>query len=150
MAKILKIENQIVTIGLDNGGIEEVRSCDISFDPEVGDLVDIFKNSDTTIVTKREKEVQQESEGVHVNVTNNIGGMNETRYGKKKVVNKVVYCLLAFFLGGLGVHKFYSGRIGLGIAYILFAWTWIPCIIGVIEGIIGITKKADVNGNILI
>jgi TM2 domain-containing membrane protein YozV len=34
------------------------------------------------------------------------------------------------------VHKFYLGKIGLGIVYILFCWTFIPAIIAFVEGII--------------
>lgn len=52
------------------------------------------------------------------------------------IKNKVVAGLLAVFLGGLGIHKFYMGKIGMGILYLLFCWTWIPSIIGFIEGII--------------
>ncbi|OOE18017.1 TM2 domain-containing protein [Bacillus subtilis] len=50
--------------------------------------------------------------------------------------NKIVAALLAFFLGGLGIHKFYLGRVGQGILYILFCWTGIPSIIAFIEFII--------------
>lgn len=49
--------------------------------------------------------------------------------------NKTVAALLAIFLGGIGIHKFYLGQVGWGILYILFAWTWIPMIAGFIEGI---------------
>ena len=44
--------------------------------------------------------------------------------------------IFAFFLGGLGVHKFYLGRPGTGIVYLLFCWTFVPAIIGFIEGIV--------------
>ena len=44
--------------------------------------------------------------------------------------------VLAILLGGLGIHKFYLGKIGLGIVYLLFCWTGIQAIIGLIEGII--------------
>jgi TM2 domain-containing membrane protein YozV len=50
--------------------------------------------------------------------------------------NKVTAGLLALFLGGLGVHKFYLGQTGLGILYLVFCWTGIPAIIALIEGII--------------
>ena len=43
---------------------------------------------------------------------------------------------LAFILGGVGAHKFYLGSAGLGILYIIFCWTFIPAIIGLIEGIV--------------
>ena len=42
---------------------------------------------------------------------------------------------LAIFLGGIGAHKFYLGRPGWGVAYLLFCWTLIPAILGVLEGI---------------
>ena len=50
--------------------------------------------------------------------------------------NRIVAALLAFFLGGFGVHKFYLGRIGWGIVYLIFFWTFIPAIIAFIEFII--------------
>lgn len=53
--------------------------------------------------------------------------------------DKLVAALLAIFLGGFGVHKFYLGSIGLGILYLLFCWTFIPSMIGFIEGIIYLT-----------
>ncbi|RJX80311.1 NINE protein [Escherichia coli] len=40
--------------------------------------------------------------------------------------------LLAFFLGGLGAHKFYLGKVGQGFLY-LFCWTFIPAIVAFIE-----------------
>ena len=43
---------------------------------------------------------------------------------------------LAFLLGFLGVHKFYLRRYVQGILYAAFFWTFIPAIIGFIEGII--------------
>ena len=65
-------------------------------------------------------------------------------------VNKVAYVLFAFFLGGLGAHKFYSGRIGMGILYLVFCWTFIPAIIAFIEAIIALTKPSDSSGNIMV
>ncbi|NLB53283.1 MAG: TM2 domain-containing protein, partial [Syntrophomonadaceae bacterium] len=55
--------------------------------------------------------------------------------------NKVAAGVLAILLGGLGVHKFYLGRIGWGILYLIFFWTAIPAIVGLIEGIIYLTMS---------
>ena len=52
------------------------------------------------------------------------------------VKSKVAAGVLAILLGGIGVHKFYLGKIGTGILYLLFCWTGIPAFIGFIEGII--------------
>ncbi|ANB57021.1 TM2 domain protein [Anoxybacillus sp. B7M1] len=57
--------------------------------------------------------------------------------------NKVVAGLLAILLGGLGIHKFYLGKLGQGILYLLFSWTGIPSIIGFIEGIVYLVKSDE-------
>jgi len=57
--------------------------------------------------------------------------------------NKTVAALLAFFLGGIGIHKFYLGNIGWGILYILFCWTWIPSIAAFCEGILYLMMSED-------
>lgn len=51
-----------------------------------------------------------------------------------RVKNKWVAFLLCFFLGYLGAHKFYEGRIGIGILYLLtlglFGIGWfVDCIV---------------------
>ncbi|MCI5884014.1 MAG: TM2 domain-containing protein [Clostridiales bacterium] len=52
------------------------------------------------------------------------------------IKNKIAAGLLGIFLGAIGVHKFYMGKIGMGILYLCFCWTGIPAIVGFIEGII--------------
>ena len=47
--------------------------------------------------------------------------------------NSTTGVILALFLGGLGVHHFYMGRIGLGVLYLAFCWTFIPAIVALIE-----------------
>ncbi len=66
--------------------------------------------------------------------------------------NKMTAGLLALFVGGFGVHKFYLGQTGIGVVYLLFCWTGIPGIIAFIEGIILLTMSDDdfnakYNGN---
>lgn len=48
--------------------------------------------------------------------------------------SRIAAALLAIFFGGLGIHKFYLGR-WTGIFYLMFCWTFIPAIIGLIEGL---------------
>jgi TM2 domain-containing membrane protein YozV len=62
---------------------------------------------------------------------------------RKKIVEKYLYlkskigvmkdkssaAILALFLGGIGVHRFYLNQIGLGFLYLIFCWTFIPMII---------------------
>ncbi|MBT2815208.1 TM2 domain-containing protein [Staphylococcus coagulans] len=65
-------------------------------------------------------------------------------------VNKWIYAVLAIVLGDLGVHKFYSHKIGLGILYVLFSWTGIPGVIGIIEGILVLLKTPNETNEIIV
>jgi TM2 domain-containing membrane protein YozV len=66
-----------------------------------------------------------------------MGGMTPTASGK----SRMAAALFALLLGGLGVHKFYLGQTGMGVLYLLFCWTFIPAIIGFIEGIVLLTQS---------
>lgn len=50
--------------------------------------------------------------------------------------SKSTAVVLAFFLGGLGAHKFYMGHNGWGVVYLLFCWTFIPALIAIIDVIV--------------
>ena len=166
MAKIIKIDNDVIFIGTDNGDFQEVRRSDCNFEPSVGDNVEVFASDTKTIVTKVVKEEKpapkQEMpynyppQGININLQNaqsTPAGMPVANYQNvygKTVVNKIVYCILAFCMGGIGIHKFYAGRIAAGIIYLLFCWTWIPSIIAFIEFIIALCQPSDANGNILV
>jgi TM2 domain-containing membrane protein YozV len=54
---------------------------------------------------------------------------------------RVSAALFAMLLGSFGAHKFYMGDTGLGVIYLLFFWTGIPTIIGLIEGIFYLTMS---------
>lgn len=47
--------------------------------------------------------------------------------------NKTTAIVLAGLLGGLGIHRFYLGRPGSGILYLVFFWTFIPVLLSLAE-----------------
>ena len=65
------------------------------------------------------------------------GGSSIAPNGKSKIAAG----LFAIFLGGFGAHKFYLGKVGQGIVYLLFCWTLLPAIVGFIEGIVYLTMS---------
>lgn len=56
---------------------------------------------------------------------------------------KSTAAILAFFLGGLGIHRFYLGQSGKGIVYLIFFWTCIPAIIALIDFIVILCMSRD-------
>lgn len=153
MAKIIKLDGEKILIGLDDGNIKEVRAIDVNFAPAVGDEVEVYESESATVVTKKESKKESNNQGgININVSNNqTTSQAPYQYvASGSVVNKVVYCILAFFLGGIGAHKFYAGKVGSGLMYLLFFWTAIPAFIAFIEFIVALCKKADANGNILV
>lgn len=151
-AKIIDIKQDVISLGLENGEIKEVRSCDINFVPHLGDKVEIFETDSKVIVSKIEEEKSAlPNGGININLSNSQNvSAPQALVASGKVVNKVAYCILAFFLGGFGIHKFYAGKTGAGVTMLLFCWTFIPAIIALIDFIVGLTKKSDTNGNIII
>ncbi len=63
--------------------------------------------------------------------------------GKYEDKDKTTTALLAIILGGFGVHHFYLGNTTNGILYLVFCWTYIPAILGLIEGIMIITQSDE-------
>jgi TM2 domain-containing membrane protein YozV len=57
--------------------------------------------------------------------------------------NNIVAAILALFLGGLGIHKFYLGKKLQGFLYLSFSWTFIPCIISFFDAIILLTMDKN-------
>lgn len=57
--------------------------------------------------------------------------------------SRIAAALLAFFLGGVGIHKFYLGQVRAGIIYLIFFWTLIPAIIAFVEFILFLTMSDE-------
>jgi len=85
------------------------------------------------------EELKQESAAAPQVVINNANtssnvNTNVNGGGYRKAINKWTAFFLCLFLGGIGAHKFYEGKIGMGILYIctcgLFCIGWIiDCIV---------------------
>lgn len=149
MAKIIDIKKDIICIGSESGYIDEVRSDDLNFVPHIGDEVEIFKTETKTIVNKVEKKNNLTDGAININM-NQVQNSANPVYLSGKVVNKITYILIVLFLGGIGGHKFFAGKIGTGFLYLLFFWTGIPALVSFFELISAILKKADANGNIVV
>ncbi len=66
-------------------------------------------------------------------------------------INKVLYLVLIFFLGSLGIHKYLNGRILPGIVQLILSFILVGSIIALVEFIWGIIKlEKDENGEITI
>lgn len=59
------------------------------------------------------------------------------------MVNRTTAAIVALLVGGFGIHRFMTKQVGLGIAYLLFFWTFIPAIIAFIDFIIWITMSDE-------
>ncbi|MBK5095808.1 MAG: NINE protein [Deltaproteobacteria bacterium] len=60
-----------------------------------------------------------------------------------KISRRVAAAIFAILLGSFGVHRFFLGQIGWGILYVLFCWTFIPAVAGLIEGILYLTMSEE-------
>ncbi|WP_224332236.1 TM2 domain-containing protein [Haloprofundus halobius] len=56
---------------------------------------------------------------------------------------RLVAALLAILLGSFGAHKFYLGRTKMGILYLLFFWTGLPGLVGIVEGALYLSKSRE-------
>ena len=70
------------------------------------------------------------------------------------VKDKTVAVVLAFFVGGFGIHKFYLGNNVAGVLYLLFSWTLIPSVIAFFDfiGLLLMSEQAfqvQYNGGML-
>lgn len=49
--------------------------------------------------------------------------------------NRILAGILAILLGAFGVHKFYIGNRQSGLLCVVFCWSLVPTVMGIIDGI---------------
>ena len=55
---------------------------------------------------------------------------------RRKMKSRTTAWILALFLGGIGIHKFYLRKTAWGVVYLVFCWTYIPLIVSFVEFIV--------------
>lgn len=141
--KIIKVDSETITVAkTGDNTLEKYDRSQFSFEPQLNDEVDIYTDEFDVIINKKESKL-------------NIPQPNFSKEGlendlKPHKVNKIIYLIVTFFLGGLGVHKFYAGKTVLGILYLVFCWTYIPSLIAFFEFLGALFKKEDINGDIYV
>ncbi len=162
MAKVIEVNMQNVSIGMDDGTIEEVLSSSLNFVPHIGDEVEIFRTAEKLIVSKKTSSGGDNPNYININVDNssnnssNNSNTNATyaapSYGTPvylgKPVNKFAYLLLCFFGGAFGLHKFYVGKVAMGLCYLLFSWSFVPFVCAFFDFFGALFRGADPHGYI--
>lgn len=74
----------------------------------------------------------------NTNTNENINAINA--YMQTRARNKWVALLLCFFLGGIGAHKFYEGKTGMGVLYL---FTFGLAVVGILIDFIALLFKPN-------
>ena len=136
--KIIKVTDDEVLIGISEQDVVKIPKSSIDFEAKVGMEVERYTSNGETFFVPKQSIITPSDTAQNAD--------NVAQEGRK--VNKILYILMAFFFGGIGVHKFLIGRVGTGILFIIFSWTLIPSIIAFVDFIIGCCKQPDKNGDI--
>ena len=131
MAEILEINNDNVKVGTDDENITTVPIGSVRFaNPQIGQEVKIYKDENGLILK-------------NVNSNQSVVANNDDR----RKINKIVYILITFFLGALGVHRFMRGQVGLGILMLLIGWWATFGIWPLVDFIISLVKLSAYKGD---
>lgn len=127
---------------MENENTSPVQTIETKFCKHCGEKIP----KDAVLCTHCGRQVEeinnQAAPQVVVNNTNANSNVNQNYNNAldKKMKNKWVSLCLCFFLGAFGAHKFYEGKVGMGILYLL---TLGLCGIGIIIDFIVILTKPN-------
>lgn len=115
-------------------GIHQMQYPNQMTNPNMGNMQQ-YPNQMQMGMTMQQYPNQIPNQQININIT--------TNESKKTSKNKLLATILALFLGGFGIHKFYLGKPFWGILYLLFFWTGIPGLVAFIEAICYICTSDD-------
>ena len=107
-AKVLENTGEEIKLGFDDGSFRTVAAKDIGFAAPVGSKIDVYENHDG--------EDSGYAYAQHKSSSGNINLDIQSTQDGKTLVNKIAYCVLAFFVGGFGAHKFYAHKYVKGVS----------------------------------
>lgn len=127
------IENDFLKI-INNYSIKNSRDLQIAIE-EVKRYGNTYGYADTNSWAENylRKKTKKDIFGLNVRQMDQPKNIDSSTPSDK---NRILAALLALFLGGFGIHKFYLGQKIWGVVYLLFFWTFIPAIAAFIEGIL--------------
>jgi TM2 domain-containing membrane protein YozV len=117
MAEIIGVDGTEVRVGTDEGSVITVPIGLIRFaNPTVGQRVNVYQDGDSHIVTAAAPAIPAVA-----------AAGPRTEFGAYVMPgtspkSRGLASILGFFLGILGVHRFYLGNIALGVCMLLFGW----------------------------
>jgi len=167
MNKIVKVNKVNMKIELKGGKLVDVRVDSLNFVPKVGMEVNVEGSGAKMVVTKvgakkvatkkaPAKKATPKKKSVKKVETKKVLKEEKTIESsevilmslEKRYVSKATYLVICFFFGLIGAHKFYSGKVLLGVLYSLTAGLFG---IGVLVDFISVIfKDSDENGHIVI
>lgn len=109
--------------------------------------VKLTLNSEQTLAVEQYLADAQQTEGFNFNDLKDVTFNNETGTfefeTKSAGDNPMVGAILAIFLGSFGIHHFYAGDTLHGLLHLIFCWTGISGLIGLIEGVIWLIDQSS-------
>lgn len=134
MEKVLKVDllnSKVLVSNEETRTLNEYDLTDFSFSPQVGDFVTVYKNADRVYITKSDAGLNTgNQQNTSYNNYQSQTAYNSQFPGAYRSVNKIVYILLALFLGGFGIHKFIVGKVAVGILYLILSTLGLLILIG--------------------
>lgn len=173
MGKIIKITEEFILVAEEDKSIAKIPVSAFEFPTTLNQKVEVYQLDGEYIINEFVEPVTIETQKttandlaelkdkLSINIINenkpqnfnsnyssnvqNVGYDHKARQGG---VSKWLFILVSIFLGGVGGNYFMLGRPGVGFICLLFSWTYIPVIIGLVYAVLALFKSPDYYGKI--